>query len=80
MDVEKEIKEIKNALLRIEQMLENSRPVKDSTTSKKISRHDKSSDEDFAGATGGIRLLIAKGFFKQRRAMSEVIQALHGEG
>ena len=78
MDIEKEIKEIKNALLRIEQKLDKG-PQKNNSSRQKSAPEDSVSD-DFGGATGGIRLLVSKGFFKQRRAMGEVIAALNGEG
>jgi hypothetical protein len=79
MDIEKEIKEIKAALLRIEQRL-------GATTGTKRKEGlapsaPQSADlDDFSGAIGGIRLLVSKGFFKQRRSMGEVIQALSDEG
>ncbi len=35
---------------------------------------------DFAGATGGIRFLISKGFFKKKQGLAEVRTALSDNG
>jgi hypothetical protein len=36
--------------------------------------------DDFTGATGGIRLLLSKGFFKTKRLFPEVTSELKAEG
>jgi hypothetical protein len=40
----------------------------------------RAADKPFTGATGGIRLLISKGFFDRKRGFTEVKEALAGHG
>lgn len=81
MNLENEIKEIKAALARIE--LAISGQDKTQASRKKSIRKDVSENDDddnFSGATGGVRLLISKGFFKQRRQFGEIKSTLQADG
>lgn len=43
-------------------------------------RESKTAKPDFKGATGGLRLLVAKGFFDRRRFFSEIETELRKQG
>lgn len=62
-------KTIKNLLVRVVK-LENVVFNKQSDTPKKVK------NQDFKGATGGIRFLISKGFFSKKRSFGEIRKAL----
>jgi hypothetical protein len=68
MDIEKAIKDLDRRVAKLEG---KSEPAKSAKATKK---------GEFAGATGGIRYLISKGFFRQKRTFAEVRQALTDEG
>jgi hypothetical protein len=40
----------------------------------------KKADKGFKGATGGVRFVISKGFFKRKQGLAEVRKALSGNG
>jgi len=40
----------------------------------------KTKPSDFSGATGGVRFLISKGFFKKKKALAEIRTALSEHG
>lgn len=73
MHIEHELKEIRAALSRIEGLLSASSkhagPPK-----KKISTP--SQEEDFTGASGGVRLLISKGYFSSAAALPKLWKRL----
>jgi|ERR1700678_368312 hypothetical protein len=68
MDIEKAIKDLDRRVSKLEG---KSEPAKSPKAAKKA---------EFVGATGGIRYLISKGFFRQKRTFAEIRQALTDEG
>ena len=48
--------------------------------SKDKSNKTRSKESGFSGATGGVRFLISKGFFKKKQGLSEVRTALSENG
>ena len=64
------IKDILRRLDRLEKAL----------TSSGLKRTKKSTEKDFAGPSGGVRLLHSKGFFKTKRNLGSVKEALEKEG
>lgn len=81
MDLQKEIKEIRAALERIEQALAGhskaSRQAKSKVGKKPAEIGE---NADFSGPAGGLRLLLSKGYFKQRRQFADVMQTLKADG
>ena len=45
-----------------------------------VDRESKSASRNFNGATGGLRLLLSKGFFDRRRFFSEIEKELQKQG
>lgn len=80
MNIENEIKEIKATLARIEAALSGQSATQDSQKGRRSKAVKGKNDEDYSGATGGIRLLISKGFFKQRRQFAEIKSTLQADG
>ncbi|SRR6266498_3771459 len=72
---ESEIKKIEERLKRLEAAVFGSRKV---VAERAKTRG--SSTQDFSGATGGIRFLLSKGFFKQKRGLAEIRSALSKNG
>lgn len=64
------IKDILRRLDRLEKALAGSGPK----------RTKKATDKDFAGPSGGVRLLHSRGFFKAKRNVGSVKEALEKEG
>ena len=71
MNIEKEIVDLRARVEKLERAL-NPKP-----TTKSAAAPVK---DEFKGATGGVRLLISKGFFRTRRLFSDVTTELKSEG
>jgi len=54
--------------------------LEDAVFGKKIRPAPKAKAVSFSGATGGVRLLISKGFFNSKKVLGEVREALTKDG
>lgn len=70
MDTRKAIKDLQERITRLEGAVFRRRPTGTLANSR----------TEFVGATGGIRLLISKGFFDRKRTFPEIRTALAGQG
>lgn len=71
MNIEKEITELRSRVEKLERALNPKSNAKIAATPIK---------DEFKGATGGVRLLISKGYFRTRRLFSDVTAELKSEG
>lgn len=69
--------DLKDLLRRVEAL---ERAVLGTATAKKAIVSAPAGDENFDGATGGVRFLIAEGFFNSRRSFAEVEKAMQENG
>jgi len=70
MDIHKILTDLKTRIESLEEAV-HAKPQKES---------NKTTADNFKGATGGIRLLATKGFFDRRRTFGEVNEALASHG
>ena len=69
---------IKDINILLEELV--SSPKSDSIKTPQDKLPKKQSDTDYSGPSGGLRLLIDVGFFKDSKSLPEVIDRLHQEG
>lgn len=73
MDIESELKKLAARLDKVEGLLLSPRRTKQRLEPSRVK-------DNHAGATGGIRLLVSKGYFRSKRKFPEIIAELKKQG
>jgi hypothetical protein len=71
MTIEQDLKRLQDRVSKLEKAVFQSRKCEQKAAPEK---------ESFKGATGGVRLLLSKGFFRTRRRLGEITASLKKDG